>query len=62
MDAEDLAPKKPKTYTLGEDLSRHSVGDLDELARALAEELERVRQATAAKRSSRDAASSVFKS
>lgn len=61
MEPEDLAPKKPKTHTLGEDLSRHSVGDLEELGRALGEELERVRTTLAAKRFSRDAAQSVFK-
>lgn len=62
MDPEELLPKKPKTHTLGDDLSRHSVGDLEVLRDALEAEQIRVRQALGSKLSSRAAADAAFKS
>ncbi len=62
MDTDDLAPPpKRKTYELGQDLSKHSVGDLQALIDALKDELARVEQALNAKQSSKSAAESVFK-
>jgi uncharacterized small protein (DUF1192 family) len=62
MDTDDIAPPpKRKTYELGQDLSKHSVGDLRALIDALKEELARVEQTLRAKQSSKSAAESVFK-
>ena len=61
MDLEDLEPKKAKAHQLGADLSKLSVGDLNALAETLRAEIVRVEQAMAAKRSSLNAAESVFK-
>jgi uncharacterized small protein (DUF1192 family) len=63
MDTDDIAPppKKAKSYDLGQDLSKHSVGDLKALMEALKEELTRVEQTLHAKQSSKSAAESVFK-
>ncbi len=62
MDTDDIAPPpKKKTYELGQDLSKHSVGDLQALIDALKEELERVEQTLHAKQSSKSAAEAAFK-
>jgi uncharacterized small protein (DUF1192 family) len=62
MDTDDIAPPpKKKTYELGQDLSKHSVGDLQALIDALKEEVARVEQTLHAKQSSKSAAESVFK-
>jgi uncharacterized small protein (DUF1192 family) len=63
MDTDDIAPppKKTKGYELGQDLSKHSVGDLQALIDALKEELARVEHTLHAKQSSKSAAESVFK-
>jgi uncharacterized small protein (DUF1192 family) len=63
MDTDDLAPlpKKAKSYELGQDLSKHSVADLNALLEALKTEIIRVEQALNAKQSSLNAAQSVFK-
>jgi uncharacterized small protein (DUF1192 family) len=63
MDTDDLAPppEKAKSYELGQDLSKHSVGDLQALIEALNEEVVRVKQTLDAKQSSKSAAESVFK-
>ena len=63
MDTDDIAPppKKAKNYELGQDLSKHSVGDLQALIDALKEELARVERTLHAKQSSKSAAESVFK-
>ena len=63
MDTDDLAPppKKAKSYELGQDLSKHSVGDLQALIEALKQEVARVEQTLHAKQSSKSAAESVFK-
>ena len=62
MDTDDIAPPpKKKTYELGQDLSKHSVGDLQALIEALKQEAARVEQTLHAKQSSKSAAESVFK-
>ncbi len=61
MDLEELEPKKPKTYTLGQDLSKLSVAELLQLIEQLQSEIGRVEAARAAKQSSLNAAESVFK-
>jgi uncharacterized small protein (DUF1192 family) len=63
MDTDDLAPppKKAKSYELGQDLSKHSVAELQALIEALKAEAVRVEQAIKAKQSSLDTAQSVFK-
>jgi uncharacterized small protein (DUF1192 family) len=62
MDLDDIAPPpKKKTYELGQDLSKHSVGELQALIDALKEEIARVEQTLHAKQSSKSAAESVFK-
>jgi uncharacterized small protein (DUF1192 family) len=62
MDLDDLQPiKKPKGYELGQDLSKHSVGELKALIDELKAEIARVEQALGAKQSSKSAAESAFK-
>ena len=62
MDLDDLQPpKKAKSYELGQDLSKHSVGDLQALIEALKEEIGRAEQALHAKQSSKNAAEAAFK-
>jgi uncharacterized small protein (DUF1192 family) len=61
MDLDDLEPKKPKTQELGQDLSKHSVAELEALIETLKAEIARVEEALAAKQSSKSAAESVFK-
>lgn len=62
MDLDDLAPPpKKKTHELGQDLSKHSVAELEALIATLKEETARVEQALAGKQSSRSAAESAFK-
>jgi len=62
MDLDDLQPvKKAKTYELGQELSKHSVGDLEALIDALKAEIARVEQALGAKQSSKSAAEAAFK-
>ena len=62
MDLDDLqSPKKAKSHELGQDLSKHSVGDLQALIVTLKEEIARVEQALHAKQSSKDAAAAAFK-
>jgi uncharacterized small protein (DUF1192 family) len=63
MDTDDLAPlpKKAKSHELGQDLSKHSVADLQALLETLKAEIVRVEQAMNAKQSSLNAAQSVFK-
>lgn len=63
MDTDDIAPlpKKTKSYELGQDLSKYSVGDLKALIQALRDEIARVEQTLTAKQSSKSAAESVFK-
>ncbi len=63
MDTDDLAPppKKAKSYELGQDLSKLSVGELRALIENLKVEIARVEQALANKQSSKSAAEAAFK-
>ncbi len=63
MDLDDIAPppKKAKSYELGQDLSKLSVGELRALVEDLKAEIARVEQALAAKQSSKSSAEAVFK-
>jgi uncharacterized small protein (DUF1192 family) len=61
MDLDDLTPKKPKGNELGQDLSKHSVAELEALIATLKAEIARVEEALAAKQSSKSAAEAAFK-
>jgi uncharacterized small protein (DUF1192 family) len=63
MDTDDLAPppKKPRSYELGQDLSKLSVGELKALIDDLKVEIDRVEATLAAKQSSKRAAEAAFK-
>jgi uncharacterized small protein (DUF1192 family) len=61
MDLDDLEPKKPKAYELGQDLAKLSIGELKALIETLRAEIERVEAAVGAKHSSRSAADAAFK-
>jgi len=61
MDLNDLEPKKVKTHELGEDLSKHSVAELQALIETLMGEIARVEEALAGKQSSKSAAEAAFK-
>lgn len=61
MDLDDLTPKKPKGFELGQDLSKHSVAELEALINTLKEEIARVEEALAGKQSSKSAAEAAFK-
>jgi len=63
MDIDDIAPppKKAKSYELGQDLSKLSVGELRELVEALKAEIARVEQVLDAKQSSKCAAEAAFR-
>lgn len=62
MDIDDLEPKKPKSDALGQDLSKHSVAELEALIATLRAEIARVEEALAAKQSHKSAAEAAFKS
>lgn len=57
----DDEPVRPKAYSLGDDLSRLSVKDLEELREELVAETERVAAEIHKKTATRAAADSVFK-
>jgi len=63
MDLDDIAPppKKAKSYELGQDLSKLSVGELRALIDELKTEIARVESALAGKQSSKSAAEAAFK-
>ena len=62
MDLDDLQPpKKAKSYELGQDLSKLSVGELSALIDKLKAEIARVEQSLATKQSSKSAAEAAFK-
>jgi uncharacterized small protein (DUF1192 family) len=61
MDLEELEPKKPKGHEIGADLSKLSVGELQELIETLKSEIARVEQTLTDKQSSKSAAEQVFK-
>ena len=59
---DDDKPKKKVTHEIGQDLYLLSVEELTERIALLNSEIERLQQAAAKKRASKDAANSVFKS
>lgn len=63
MDLDDISPppKKPKSYELGQDVSKLSVEELKALIDDLKGEIARVEAALSAKQSSLSAAESIFK-
>jgi uncharacterized small protein (DUF1192 family) len=62
MDLDELQPvKKPKGFELGQELSKHSVAELEALVEQLKAEIARVEQALGAKQSSKSAAEAAFK-
>jgi uncharacterized small protein (DUF1192 family) len=62
MDLDEVQPvKKPKSFELGHDLSKHSVSELEALIEQLKAEIARVEQALRAKQSSKSAAEAAFK-
>jgi uncharacterized small protein (DUF1192 family) len=61
MDLDDLEPKKPSRDALGQDLSKHSVAELEALIATLKAEIARVEKALVAKQSHKSAAEAAFK-
>ena len=61
MSLEDL-PRKPAGVSLGENLDLLSVADLEHRVQMLEDEIVRVKAAIAAKRASKNAADSFFRS
>ncbi len=59
---DDDRPRKKVSHEIGQDLSLLSVEELAERIALLTGEIDRLREAMAKKRASRDAANSVFKS
>jgi uncharacterized small protein (DUF1192 family) len=59
---DDDRPRKKISHEIGQDLSLLSVEELTERIALLSCEIERLKEAVAKKRASRDAANSVFKS
>ena len=59
---DDDRPRKKITHEIGQDLSLLSVEELNERIALLSSEVERIKEAVAKKRASRDAANNVFKS
>ena len=59
---DDDRPRKKISHEIGQDLSLLSVEELTERIGLLSSEIERLKEAVAKKRASRDAANSVFKS
>ncbi len=59
---DDDRPKKKVTHEIGQDLSLLSVEELAERIALLTAEAERLREAMAKKRASKDAANAFFKS
>jgi uncharacterized small protein (DUF1192 family) len=60
LDDED-APKKKRTHEVGMPIETMSVDELEERIGLLEGEIERLRQAIAARRKTKDEANSVFK-
>ena len=58
---DDEAPRKKAAISIGDDLARLSVDELEERIAALKEEIARVEQAIAAKRASASVADSFFR-
>jgi uncharacterized small protein (DUF1192 family) len=59
---DDDRPRKKVSHEIGQDLSLLSVEELTERVALLTSEIDRLREMLAKKRTSRDAANSVFKS
>ena len=59
---DDDKPRKKVTHEIGQDLSLLSVEELAERIALMTSEIERLREAAARKRASKDAANSIFKS
>ena len=59
---DDDKPRKKITHEIGQDLSLLSVEELTERIALLNSEIERLQQAAAKKRASKDAANSIFRS
>ena len=59
---DDDRPKKKVSHEIGQDLSLLSVEELAERIALMRSEIERLEQAMAKKRASKDAANSIFKS
>jgi uncharacterized small protein (DUF1192 family) len=59
---DDDKPRKKVTHEIGQDLSLLSVEELTERIALLNSEIERLQQAAAKKRASKDAAAGFFKS
>ncbi|MEY9126530.1 uncharacterized small protein (DUF1192 family) [Bradyrhizobium yuanmingense] len=59
---DDDRPRKKISHEIGQDLSLLSVEELTERVALLKTEIERLEEAAAKKRASRDAANSIFKS
>jgi len=59
---DDDKPRKKITHEIGQELSLLSVEELTERIALMNSEIERLQQATAKKRASKDAAASFFKS
>jgi len=59
---DDDRPRKKITHEIGQDLSLLSVEELNERIALLTSEIERLQQAAAKKRASKDAANAFFKS
>jgi uncharacterized small protein (DUF1192 family) len=59
---EDDRPKKKVSHEIGQDLSLLSAEELNERIALLTSEIERLREAMAKKRASKEAANSFFKS
>lgn len=61
MDWDDVRPRPKAVITVGEDLTTHSVADLEERIQALEAEIARVRAELAAKQARASAADALFK-
>ena len=62
MDLDELFPRKKVTaVTLGEDITRLSIPDLEERLSALAAERQRVEEEIHRRKASKDAAEQIFK-
>ena len=59
---DDDRPRKKISHEIGQDLSLLSVEELTERIALMNAEIERLQQAAARKRASKDAANSIFKS
>lgn len=62
MDWDEARPKPAAAITMGEDLKRWSVGELEARVAALRTEIERTELEIAAKKAHAAAASAIFKS